>query len=173
MSKITVFIVIIVILWIVLYIVYRNNNSSDNLWMNNNISIKNNQSEMSDIEKRLNNIVTDSSFKISNCSELIIQKYSKANDEKANKEFIITDTSIINEITNLLNELPENWEEFRSFIPTIPYTVLTFICSDNKNYKVEIYSDKLKTPGTTFYSSGTQSSEKKVVDLVNKLILEN
>ncbi|MDD2870986.1 MAG: hypothetical protein PHS49_03265 [Candidatus Gracilibacteria bacterium] len=176
MTKTIIFIVIIIIIGVFIYMMYFTNNSPSIMGNNydTEMSNKNNNTKESEIQTRINSLVfSESTFKITNCNELIIQQYNKANDKKTNKEFIVKDINTINEITNTLNELPEDGEEFRSFIPTIPYTLLTFVCNDNKNYKVEIYSDKIKTPGTTFYSSNTQTGEKTVIDIVNKLISSN
>lgn len=176
MTKTIIFIVIIIIIWVFIYLMYFTNNTPSIMWNNydTEMSNKNNNTKESEIQTRISSLVfSENTFKITNCNELIIQQYNKANDKKTNKEFIVSDINTINDITNTLNELPEDWEEFRSFIPTIPYTSLTFICNDNKNYKLEIYSNKLKTPGTTFFSRNTQANEKKVIDIVNKLISSN
>ncbi|MDP2090849.1 MAG: hypothetical protein Q8K30_04600 [Candidatus Gracilibacteria bacterium] len=139
--------------------------------MNNNNTNK--EIIYSELEKRVKSIQTETSFRISNCEELIIQEYKHSNDDNVNKEFIIKDSEIINSLSSLLNKLPEDGEEFRSFIPTISYKRLIFICKDNKNYQIEFYGDKIKTPGTTFFSNNSEEGEKLIVQIINKLIKDN
>ncbi len=172
MTKIMIIVFIIIVFSALMYMKYFTNNSPSIVWNNydkqmNNKITEINSTELQEKIKKL--AISETTFKISNCNELIIQKYNEASQDKPNKEITITDKETINNITSNLNKLPEDWEMFVSFAPTISHISLTFICEQNKSYRLEIYWSKLKTPGTTFFAE-KHEEEKNVIDMINKLL---
>ncbi|MBS8121574.1 hypothetical protein [Candidatus Vampirococcus lugosii] len=108
------------------------------------------------------------SFKIKNCNKLIIQDYLHAKQSKPNKEIIIDDKNIIDNLTKLFNKLPEKGDMYIKLSGEVSYKRLFFICDNNNNiYKIEIYNNLIKTPGTSFL--GNNKIEKQILDIITKL----
>ena len=164
---------IIIVIWVVSYFKYETNKSDTNTLTNSGNTMWNkNESEL---QLKINSSKSeDTSFKIHNCSEAIVQQYDHASQDKPNKEFLINSKEKISEITDILKKLPEDGEMFISFTSEIELTKLTFLCSENKSYSIEFYWESIKTPWTTFYvEEAPKKEEKKLYEIIKKLISEN
>ncbi len=170
MFKILFIIVIIAIIWFFVYLKFLADNTPSIIWNNYDKNIQKIESELQ--KKIKSHTYLEATFNINNCYELIIQQYNNSSQVNYTKEFSITNTEVINKITNNLKLLPEKWEEYIKFSDSINNITLYFFCTDNKNYKVGYYWDKIKTPWTTFYTE-SYKEEVKIFEIINKLIDEN
>jgi hypothetical protein len=100
------------------------------------------------------------------CHSAEVTFHNIANKEKTTKLIHISDSKVIKQITDLLDKLPTSGDIMVSMGPT-SVTRLTLNCN-NLKYEIQFFGDRIKTPGTSFFS-GERAEEKELYHLLKML----
>lgn len=107
-------------------------------------------------------------FENKKCDSLEIKDYKKIINKKPQTTKKITDQKTIADLIVLIEKIPTDGQEMRSFSDDVPVVVLEFDCGGKKQ-AVEFYRGRAKTPSTGFLDERSEY-ETKAFEFVQKLL---
>ena len=114
-------------------------------------------------------------FENTNCDVLEIKDYKTIVSKKPQKTKIITDKKTISNLIALIEKIPTNGQEMKSFGDEVAVVTLEFGCTNEKleikKQEVEFYRGRAKTPSTGFLEERSEF-ETKAFEMVQYLLKE-